>query len=90
MHALDAGPIPFLNVSPTYLAKTELTTSERILVALVSGRLPLEEIIEASGLGLLEGIDAMSELVELGIIGFDPGSAREPKTVPSDRHSDQD
>jgi hypothetical protein len=83
MYALDGAPVPILHASPTYLAKARLTSAQRMLLLLVDGRTSLEEIIEAAGLGLLEGLEAFAELLEAGLVGFDPEDRGGPPTIPS-------
>ena len=72
MRALDAQPVPLLRASATYLASANLTTRERMLIALIDDVTPLESLFESCGLGMLEGIDSMCELLDLGICTFDP------------------
>lgn len=81
MHLLDERPVPVLCVSPTYLARADLTTSERLVIALVNGCTPLEELLEASGLGLLDGVDVVGGLLDAGVIALDPDDVREPHTM---------
>lgn len=82
MSALDTAPIPHLCASPKYLARAKLTDAQRALLACVDGRTALEDLIQASGVGLLEGIDAMSELLDIGVLVLDPDHAGEPRTLP--------
>ena len=81
MHALDETPVPILRATPQYLARAELSNIERILVVLIDGTSQIEEVIEASGFGLLEGIEAIAGLADRGILAFDPASIDEPKTL---------
>ena len=85
MHALDNAPMPVLHASPTYLAKARLTAAQRMILPLVDGITPLEEIIDASGLALLEGLEAFAELLVGGLVGFDPDEPASPPTLPPSR-----
>ncbi|MFO0672032.1 MAG: hypothetical protein U0235_20810 [Polyangiaceae bacterium] len=82
MHVLDESPVPIVKASPTYLAKAKLGPAERILIALVDGATDLEELFEASGLGLLEGIDAICGLIDADVVTLDPGDRNDPQTLP--------
>jgi hypothetical protein len=81
MHALDSLPSPVLSVSYTYMARAPLSSTERLVVALVDGTSSLEEIFDASGLGLLEGIEVVSRLLELGVIALGADSVSTPETI---------
>lgn len=82
MRLLDEHPVPVLCVSPTYLAKTDFPTGDRLVIALVNGCTELEDILDASGLGLLDGIETVCRLLDAGILALDPADVREPRTIP--------
>lgn len=81
MQVLDSRPVPIVKASPTYLAKVRLGEAERILIALVDGTTQLEDLFEASGLGLLEGIDAICGLIEADVVTLDPSDEGSPQTL---------
>ncbi len=82
MRLLDAGPIPILCASPTYLARAALTPSARMLVTLVDGETKLEELLEQSGLGLVEGFEAVCTLLDAELVVFDEDDVADPITLP--------
>lgn len=82
MIVLDGRPVALLCASPTYLARARLRGSERLLFTLVNGETELEDLLEASGLGLLEGIDAICGLLDAGIVAFDADDVADPETLP--------
>jgi hypothetical protein len=82
MRLLDDAPPPILCASPTYLARAELTGPERLLVTLIDGVTPIEALLDESGLGLVEGLDALGGLIDAEIATLDPDEVREPLTLP--------
>jgi hypothetical protein len=75
LYSARVGPldrVPFVAVEVTALAERKLDPKSAFLVSLVDGSLSFENVLDASGLPLLEALRVVSELLALRVLDVRP------------------
>lgn len=65
---LDERRVPVLTIDLVEVDRDAMSQDEETILALVDGRRSVEEVVEASGLSMLDAFRAMCELAERGLL----------------------